>query len=1076
MDVHRLLPLVLIACAHARAVAPAVALAQGGGVEIAVAATTDLHGRLRGWDYFADTAESARGLSRVATIIDSLRQARPYGTILVDAGDFLQGNALTYVASKPAARGTHPVIAAMNAMAYDAVVLGNHEFNYGLDFLDRAIAGARFPVLAANAVRLDAKGPFGETTIVERMGGVRVAIIGVTNPWAKVWDRSILAGKVEIEDIVVSLKRAVAKARAQRVDAVVVVAHAGLDQPPGAEEELPGVGRENPMSTVAREVPGIDLIVFGHSHREVADTTINGVLMMQPRNWATSLAVATLRFERQAQKWVLSGKRGQIVRATGHAEQPALVAQVEAAHQAGRAYATSVVGRTAVEWRSDSARTTDVPITDFVGETMRRATGAELASTAVFSVGLRIPPGPVTVAQLAQLYPYDNTIRMVRLTGTQLKAFLEQSARYFRVTGSGDSVRVRPEPTIPGFNFEVVTGATYEIDLARPAGDRITGLAVRGRAVVPTDTFSIALTNYRAGGAGGYGMIAGAPVINDDQREIRQLLIDEVTKRGDLKPSDYFTSSWRVVPASLAAAAQAAIRGEVDFDATVRPRPATPPPAAPTLPPTAAQGRAGAKASVVRVISTNDFHGAFEARPDGNAGRRGGAAHMAAVIRRLERECTGRCTSVLVDGGDQFQGTPASNLAYGRPVVALYNAIGYAATAIGNHEFDWGQDTLRARMREARYGMFAANITDLNGRPVPWIRPDTIVERGGVKIGIIGVSTVITPNSSKPENLAGLKFLQPGPVVVERARSLRARGAEFVMVVAHAGASCAETCTGEMGDVAALASRDVDAIVGGHNHIEMAAVTGTLPMLRSRSSARAVAYVDVPLDRAARSALAPKIMFVATDSITPDPEIARIVAAALAPVSALVNRAVATVPAELRRTGEQYALGNFIADAQRAAANSDIAVMNNGGIRTDLRAGPATYGTFFELSPFGNVLVRLTVTGAELAGYLERVVSRNALNAHISGAIVRFDPSRPAGSRVLSVTIGGATLNPSSTYTISMSDFMVTGGDGLSLSGPAQSTEMLGIVDLDALVAYARAQPGGIVRADAEPRLISIRP
>ncbi|MDQ8164352.1 MAG: 5'-nucleotidase C-terminal domain-containing protein [Gemmatimonadota bacterium] len=537
-------------------------------VELRIAATTDIHGRVRGWDYFGDSTESGRGMARVATIVDSLRAAHPAGTILVDAGDFMQGNALTFVASRPGFAGTHPVIAAMNALKYDAVVLGNHEFNYGIATLDRTLAPAKFPVLAANARRTDGKKQWAPATHITR-GGVRIAIVGVTTPWAMVWDRDLLKDKVVIDDIVTATRRSVADARRRGADVVVVVGHSGMGA--ATDDSLPGIPPENAMAAVARDVPGIDLIVVGHTHRELADTTINGVLLMQPRNWATSVAVAALRVERVGQSWRITSKRGSIVRAGGHVEKPAVLTLAESGHNAARRYVNEVIGTTATEWRTDSARTMDMPIIDFIGETMRRATGADLASTAVFSTNIRFAPGNISVARLAQLYPYDNTIRVLRFTGDRLKAYLEQSARYFRVTGSGATMRAAPDPAFIGFNFEVVTGAEYAIDLSRAPGDRITGLTVRGKPVTPTDSFTIALTNYRASGTGGYGMITGAPIVKDDGRDIRQLLIDEVSRLKELRAGDFYTQSWRVVPAALAAQAQAAIGGQPDFDAVRRP-------------------------------------------------------------------------------------------------------------------------------------------------------------------------------------------------------------------------------------------------------------------------------------------------------------------------------------------------------------------------------------------------------------------------------------------------------------------------------------------------------------------------
>ena len=264
-----------------------------------------------------------------------------------------------------------------------------------------------------------------------------------------------------------------------------------------------------------------------------------------------------------------------------------------------------------------------------------------------------------------------------------------------------------------------------------------------------------------------------------------------------------------------------------------------------------------------------------------------------------------------------------------------------------------------------------------------------------------------------------------------------------------------------------------DAIVGGHTHTEFPRVINGIPVMRGRSSGRGVAFVDLPVSRAARTDLTPRVVFVATDSIVPEPDITRIVDAAIAPIRELAAKPVATIAEDLRRAGAQYPLGNFVADAQRDAAGTDIAVMNNGGIRANLLAGPANYGAFFELSPFGNVLVRMSVTGAALRSYLERVVSRAQPNAHVSGLVMRYDPARSAGSRIIDVMIGGSPLDAVRTYTITMSDFMATGGDGLSLAGAGNPTDT-GIVDLDAIVAYAQSRPGGVVRADPAVRIVSV--
>ena len=978
--------------------------------------------------------------------MDSVRDANPGRVILVDAGDFLQGNPFTFAAARIDTALPNATVAAMNAMHYDAVTIGNHEFNYGVPTLRRAIAAAAFPLLAANASGGPQPAAWRPYTIVER-DGVKVGLVGATTPGSMIWDAANLrAAHVTIGAMGPAIAKAVVAARAAGADAIVVVAHAGISGE--SNYDTLATGAENPLVEVARDVPGIDLIVFGHTHREVADTTINGVLLTQPRNWAGSVSLAHLAFEKRGGTWRLASRRASIVRTAGHREQAAVVAAAERGHESARKYAGAVIGRTSVAWTSDSARVADVPIMDFVAETMRRASGADLASAAAFSTTVRIPAGPVTVAQLAQLYPYENTLRVLRVSGAQLKAYLEQSAKYFRVTGSGDAARVGADPAIPGYNFEVVTGVDYVIDLSRPPGDRITGLARHGAPVRPDESFTIALSNYRAEGAGGYSMLRGAPLVYDRQQDIRQLLIDEVTRRGTLDPADYFTRNWRLAPPALAATA-AASGGESRSPAN------------------------RARATTIRIISTNDFHGALEARPDGNFGMRGGAAQVAAMIRRAEAECTGACASIWLDGGDEFQGTPASNLAYGRPVTDLFNAVGLAASAIGNHDFDWGVDTLRARMRQAHYAMLGANIHYADGRDVPWIRADTIVVRGGVRIGIVGIATTLTPSTTKASNVEGLRFDDPVATVNAHAKSLRARGADLVIVVDHDGGFCNRDtgCRGEIFDLAQRLTEPVDAIVSGHTHSLVNTSVKGIPIVQALSSGRAVGVIDVPVHKSLDVITHEEVRIVNTDSITPDREVDALLRGATQRVASMVARPIATIAADMPRRGDQYALGNLIADAQRAAARADVAVMNNGGIRSDLRAGPASYGALFEIQPFANMLVRVTVRGADLRAYLESFVARGAPRVHVSGVVARYDLARPAGARIVSVAVGGAPLDDSRRYTVAYTDFMATGGDGLGLAKAALKQEPLGIVDLDALIAFMRSQPGGLVRPDASPRL-----
>ncbi len=321
-------------------------------------------------------------------------------------------------------------------------------------------------------------------------------------------------------------------------------------------------------------MPGIDAIVFGHSHQELADTTIGGVLLTQPRNGAGSLAVARLTLARAGSAYRVVARDGRVIRARGHAEQAALLAATEDAHARAVEYVNASLGTTPVAWRADSARVIDTPIVDFVLDVMRRAAGSDLASTAAFSLNAGFGPGPITMADMAELYPYENNVlRAVRISGRQLREYLEYSARYFREGGRGDSLI---DPRVPGFNFDIVAGVDYTINVARPINSRITSLSRDGRPVAETDSFTLALNDYRQVGGGGYAMLQGAPVVHDRQQVIRELLVEEVRRREALRPEDYFRRNWRLEPDTLVGAAYRSMR-RLPFDRARAPSAGTTP-------------------------------------------------------------------------------------------------------------------------------------------------------------------------------------------------------------------------------------------------------------------------------------------------------------------------------------------------------------------------------------------------------------------------------------------------------------------------------------------------------------------
>ena len=520
--------------------------------DLVIAATTDVHGRIRSYDYFTNQVERVRGLSRVATIVDSLRAAAPGRVILLDAGDLLQGNPFAFTVFQESSSRPNTIIAAMNALGYDAAAIGNHEFNYGVPYLDSAVAQARFPFLSDNTYKPDGSHAYRPWTMIHR-AGLKVAIIGATTPGVMLWDGENVRGRVTLGDIVPAVRQSVSEVKSAGANVVIVTVHSGLDEPSTYDSAGSGVPSENVAARLASEIPGIDLLLYGHSHKEMREKMIGGTLLIQPRNWATSVAVAHLHLDRAAGGWAVTGRKGELIQADGHAEKPGILALSQRTHETTLATFNTPIGTTAVEWRSDSSRLKDTPIVDFVLEVERKISGADLASSAVFATDASFGPGSITGGQIVRVYPYDNTLRVIRINGKQLRDYLDFSSRYYtgRLTPGG---QLETNSQIAGYNFDIVAGANYTIDLNKPIGSRITRLDYKGAPVRDTDTFTLALSNYRQGGGGGFSMVAGSPTLKEVQMIVPQFLMEEVKRRVVLRPEDYFTRNWEIVPPRAAPA------------------------------------------------------------------------------------------------------------------------------------------------------------------------------------------------------------------------------------------------------------------------------------------------------------------------------------------------------------------------------------------------------------------------------------------------------------------------------------------------------------------------------------------
>ncbi|HEY8720045.1 bifunctional metallophosphatase/5'-nucleotidase [Pengzhenrongella sp.] len=565
------------------------AAGQGGISRLTVLGTTDLHGNLFNWDYFKDAeyddaAHNDVGLAKVATLVTAVRHERGrHRTLMIDAGDTLQGTPLAYYYAKiePIGRGTvHPMAAAMNRIEYDAAALGNHEFNYGLDLLRTFGKQLRFPLLGANAIDDETGRPAFAPYLLKRVDlgrrrPVVVGILGLTNPGIAIWDRDNVAGKLSFPGLVEQAAVWVPRMRAAGADVVVVAAHSGADTSSSYGDALPWP--ENASTLVAAQVPGIDAILVGHAHVEIAERFVTNeqtgrqVLLTEPLKWGMRLSVIDLDLAWRGGRWSVQAAHAQVLNANTVPEDAAVAGLLRADHEKVRAYVNGVIGSCTQAMSAATARFEDSAALDFINLVQARTVRAGLVGTASadlpvlsiaapFNPDAAIPAGSVSVRDVAGLYIYDNTLLGVTMTGAGVKEYLEKSAQFFKAqTTAGpfaaSEVCNAVTPTAPNgtpdYNYDVMSGLDarleYDIDLAKPVGSRILGLSYGGAPIEAAASFVVAINNYRASGGGAFPHTKDAPVVYNRQLEIRQLLIDWVTAQGSVDPTAFFTVDWQLV-------------------------------------------------------------------------------------------------------------------------------------------------------------------------------------------------------------------------------------------------------------------------------------------------------------------------------------------------------------------------------------------------------------------------------------------------------------------------------------------------------------------------------------------------
>jgi 2',3'-cyclic-nucleotide 2'-phosphodiesterase/3'-nucleotidase len=571
-------------------------------LDLTILATSDVHNNYNDYDYFTDAPTEQSGLVRISTAIKEERGKNP-NVLLFDNGDNIQGNPIgEFLAKYPPQRGeTSPIMTLMNFMKYDAMALGNHEFNFGLDYLNAVIGGAKFPVLSANVANILTRTPYFRPYSIllrsfrDRDGTlqiVRVGVLGLLPPAILTWDGAHLRGKVETLDAYETAVKYVPEIKAAGADIVVVLAHGGI-------ADFARRGREENFAYYLTQIPGVDAVVAGHAHEkfpsrtferiggvDIAKGTINGIPTVMPGSFADTLGMIKLTLTKSAGKWQRSDGSGSLLsvwdsaaRKANYTADPDIANDPLAVegHRIMLDYIRSPVGSD--EGGSASGGSLTEPLTSFfaiirddysvqiINESQIRYAEQALAGTpyanlpilsaaAPFKAGGRngpkyytnVPAGPLAIKNIADIYVYPNTVVILKLTGAQIKEWLEMSAGQFNQLNTGGAEQFIENTDFPTYLFDVIDGVTYRIDATQPAkynrdgtvrdaqAERVKDLRFRGQPISLNQEFALVTNNYRAYGGGNFPNANPNNIIMETPDESRQVILQYINEKRTITP------------------------------------------------------------------------------------------------------------------------------------------------------------------------------------------------------------------------------------------------------------------------------------------------------------------------------------------------------------------------------------------------------------------------------------------------------------------------------------------------------------------------------------------------------------
>lgn len=516
-------------------------------VKLTILQTSDIHGNIFPHDYSSST-NHACGLGKISTIIKNERKKNNQ-LILIDNGDLLQGTPLTFHHVKKNKDKNNPMITVLNTLKYDAAVIGNHEFNYGLSVLQKAVHQSCFPWLSANILTNKTKSPlFGRPYTIKNIQDIKIAILGITTHYIPNWEDPRHIADIIFQDAFESAKKWVDYIKkVEKPDVMIVSYHGGIECDVLTGEPTEEHTGENQAYQICQQIEGIDVLFTGHQHRAII-ATINGVVVIQPSFNGKALGKVEIIINKEQKKTIVEKKASLLLADQVRTDEEILSLVMEDERQT-QEWLDQPIGEVIGDMTIHdgfSLRLKEHPMIEFINKVQMDTTGVTISATALFHNDSPGFPKQITMRDIVANYIYPNTLKVIRISGKDMKDALERSASYFILKDG--IVDINPEFSVPKpqhYNYDMWEGIEYTIDLTKPSGSRIVNLTKDGVELLMDAYFDVVMNNYRAGGGGGYQMFKGKPVVKEIPIDMSELMAEYIMKRKTIKAE--VNHNWKII-------------------------------------------------------------------------------------------------------------------------------------------------------------------------------------------------------------------------------------------------------------------------------------------------------------------------------------------------------------------------------------------------------------------------------------------------------------------------------------------------------------------------------------------------